>query len=71
METSFQEKYFLTITSSYRLMTPIHYWIISSASEGSFFPPRYVTKENLVNVYDKDLCRIMPLKYRKDVYKDG
>lgn len=41
------------------------------ASEGSFFPPRYVTKENLVNVYDKDLCRIMPLKYRKDVYKDG
>ncbi|XP_072948437.1 scavenger receptor class B member 1 [Epargyreus clarus] len=41
------------------------------ASEGSFFPPRSITKENIVYVYDKDLCRILPLKYRKDVYKDG
>lgn len=41
------------------------------ASEGSFFPPRSVTKEDMVNIYDKDLCRIMPLQYRKDVYKDG
>ncbi|CAG9794598.1 unnamed protein product [Diatraea saccharalis] len=41
------------------------------ASEGSFFPPRAVTKSDLVYVYDKDLCRILPLQYRKDIYKDG
>ncbi|CAH0712801.1 unnamed protein product, partial [Brenthis ino] len=41
------------------------------ASEGSFFPPRSITKDDIVYVYDKDLCRIMPFKYRKDVYKDG
>lgn len=39
------------------------------ASEGSFFPPRDVTKADIVYIYDKDLCRIMPMKYRKDVYK--
>ncbi|KAJ8706402.1 hypothetical protein PYW08_011028 [Mythimna loreyi] len=41
------------------------------ASEGSFFPPRSVTKSDIVHVYDKDLCRILPLQYREDVYKDG
>ncbi|XP_028172465.1 scavenger receptor class B member 1 [Ostrinia furnacalis] len=41
------------------------------ASEGSFFPPRAVTKSDIVHVYDKDLCRILPLQYRKDFYKDG
>ncbi|XP_047513560.1 scavenger receptor class B member 1 [Pieris napi] len=41
------------------------------ASEGSFFPPRSVTKEDIVYIYDKDLCRILPMKYRKDTYKDG
>lgn len=41
------------------------------ASEGSFFPPRAVTKSDLVYVYDKDLCRILPLQYTKEVYKDG
>ncbi|KAJ0183011.1 hypothetical protein K1T71_000987 [Dendrolimus kikuchii] len=41
------------------------------ASEGSFFPPRAVTNEDIVQIYDKDLCRILPLQYRKDVYKDG
>ncbi|XP_060808892.1 scavenger receptor class B member 1 isoform X1 [Amyelois transitella] len=40
------------------------------ASEGSFFPPRSVTKEDIVHIYDKDLCRILPLQYRGDVYKD-
>ncbi|XP_041971164.1 scavenger receptor class B member 1 [Aricia agestis] len=41
------------------------------ASEGSFFPPRAVTKSDMLYVYDKDLCRILPLQYREDVYKDG
>lgn len=41
------------------------------ASEGSFFPPRSVTNEDVVQIYDKDLCRIVPMQYRKDVYKEG
>lgn len=42
-----------------------------TASEGSFFPPREITKSDMVYVYDKDLCRIIPLKYVEPVVKDG
>lgn len=42
-----------------------------SASEGSFFPPRYFTKSDVVHVYDKDLCRVLPLRYAGPVAKDG
>lgn len=42
-----------------------------SASEGSFFPPRDITKSDTVYVYDKDLCRIIPLQYVEPVTKDG
>lgn len=42
-----------------------------TASEGSFFPPRDYTKSDIVHVYDKDLCRILPMIYQKDVDKDG
>lgn len=42
-----------------------------SASEGSFFPPREFTDSDIRYVYDKDLCRIIPLEYRAQVYKDG
>lgn len=42
-----------------------------SASEGSFFPPREYTKSDMRYVYDKDLCRIIPLEFRSAVYKDG
>lgn len=38
---------------------------------GSFFPPREITKSDVVHVYDKDLCRVWALRYRKDVIKDG
>lgn len=38
---------------------------------GSFFPPREYTKSDIVHVYDKDLCRILPLQYRGDVVKYG
>lgn len=41
------------------------------ASEGSFFPPREYTKSDLVYVYDKDLCRIIPLQYRGPANKHG
>lgn len=42
-----------------------------TASEGSFFPPREYTDNDMRYVYDKDLCRIIPLEYRNTVYKDG
>ncbi|XP_055321325.1 scavenger receptor class B member 1 [Sitodiplosis mosellana] len=42
-----------------------------TASEGSFFPPREYTKSDIRYVYDKDLCRILPLEFRNTVYKDG
>lgn len=42
-----------------------------TASEGSFFPPREYTDNDMRYVYDKDLCRIIPLEFRKTVYKDG
>lgn len=42
-----------------------------AASEGSFFPPRIYTNSNIIHIYDKDLCRIIPLEYIKSVEKDG
>lgn len=41
------------------------------SSEGSFFPPRYFTKSDMVYLYDKDICRILPMKYRGPVSKHG
>lgn len=40
-------------------------------SEGSFFPPRDITQNEVVYIYDKDLCRVTPLKYKERVDKDG
>ncbi|XP_046980078.1 scavenger receptor class B member 1 [Schistocerca americana] len=42
-----------------------------SASEGSFFPPRYFTGADVVHVYDKDLCRVLPLRFTHMTAKDG
>lgn len=42
-----------------------------AGSEGSFFPPRDITKSDVVHIYDKDLCRIIPLQYVERVEKDG
>ncbi|EFN79837.1 Scavenger receptor class B member 1 [Harpegnathos saltator] len=41
------------------------------ASEGSFFPPRDVTGSDFVYIYDKDLCRILPMQYRGPVEKSS
>lgn len=40
-------------------------------SEGSVFPPRHFTKSDIIHVYDKDICRILPLKYRSSETKGG
>ncbi|XP_044764358.1 scavenger receptor class B member 1-like isoform X2 [Coccinella septempunctata] len=42
-----------------------------TASEGSFFPPRDVTKSNMIYLYDKDLCRILPMEYKGPTNKNG
>lgn len=42
-----------------------------AASEGSFFPPRAFTKADTVYIYDKDLCRTLPLTYVRSMEKDG
>lgn len=42
-----------------------------AASEGSFFPPRAFTNSNTVYIYDKDLCRKLPLTFVRSVVKDG
>ncbi|XP_017886881.1 scavenger receptor class B member 1 [Ceratina calcarata] len=41
------------------------------ASEGSFFPPRDQTGADIIHVWDKDLCRTLPLKYRGPTEKSG
>lgn len=41
------------------------------ASEGSFFPPRKYTHSDVVHMYDKDLCRIIPLHFRGMTSKNG
>ncbi|XP_063219535.1 scavenger receptor class B member 1 isoform X1 [Bacillus rossius redtenbacheri] len=41
------------------------------ASEGSFFPPRDFTHDDVVQVYDKDLCRVLPLEFQSMTEKDG
>lgn len=43
-------------------------WVLAA---GSFFPPRDITHEDLVAIYDKDLCRAFPLQYRYSVDKEG
>jgi len=42
-----------------------------NASEGSLFPPRVVTGSDTVHVYDKDLCRVWPLRHRHEVDEGG
>ncbi|CAK9816428.1 Scavenger receptor class B member 1 [Anthophora quadrimaculata] len=41
------------------------------ASEGSFFPPRDKTGADIIHVWDKDLCRTLPLKYNGPTEKSG
>lgn len=41
------------------------------ASEGSFFPPRDSTGSDIVSIWDKDVCRIIPLQYRGPADKAG
>ncbi|KAK3926482.1 Scavenger receptor class B member 1 [Frankliniella fusca] len=42
-----------------------------TASEGSVWPPRAVTGSDTVAVYDKDLCRVLPLQRRGSSTENG
>ncbi|KAI8433338.1 hypothetical protein MSG28_015383 [Choristoneura fumiferana] len=37
-----------------------------AGSDGSIFPP-HITRNDTLRVYDKDLCRLLPLEYLRDV----
>lgn len=37
-----------------------------NGSDGSIFPP-HISKESTLHVYDKDLCRLLPLSFEKEV----
>ncbi|XP_050678268.1 lysosome membrane protein 2 isoform X1 [Leptidea sinapis] len=37
-----------------------------AGSDGSIFPP-HITRNDTLHIYDKDLCRLLPLRYLKDV----
>lgn len=37
-----------------------------NGSDGSIFPP-HIEKHDTIHVYDKDLCRMMPLVFEKEV----
>ncbi|XP_024868654.1 scavenger receptor class B member 1 [Temnothorax curvispinosus] len=39
-------------------------------TDGSIFPP-HITKETVLKVFDKDLCRTLPLVYQRDVIASG
>ncbi|KZC11535.1 PREDICTED: scavenger receptor class B member 1 [Dufourea novaeangliae] len=41
------------------------------ASEGSFFPPREKTGADIVHLWDKDICRTLPLQYRGPTENSG
>ena len=38
---------------------------------GSFFPPRDQTGADIIHVWDKDICRTLPLQYRGPIKKAG
>uniref|UniRef100_A0A336MNJ0 Scavenger receptor class B member 1 n=2 Tax=Culicoides sonorensis TaxID=179676 RepID=A0A336MNJ0_CULSO len=41
-----------------------------NGSDGSIFPP-HITKEDTLFVFEKDLCRLLPLKFEKEVSTKG
>lgn len=41
-----------------------------NGSDGSIFPP-HIQKDTTLHVYDKDLCRLLPLSFEKEVLGSG
>ena len=41
-----------------------------NGSDGSIFPP-HITRNDTLYVYDKDMCRLLPLRYLRDIVTDA
>uniref|UniRef100_A0A1B6ES61 Scavenger receptor class B member 1 n=1 Tax=Cuerna arida TaxID=1464854 RepID=A0A1B6ES61_9HEMI len=41
-----------------------------NGSDGSIFPP-HITKNDTIYVYDKDICRLLPLKFLEEIRTNG
>lgn len=41
-----------------------------NGSDGSIFPP-HIARTDTIHVYDKDLCRMLPLTFEKEVLTNG
>lgn len=59
------------IIDRYNGRTHLPHWSSESCnrlngSDGSIFPP-HITKNTTLYVYDKDLCRLLPLEFDKEV----
>ncbi|XP_077301238.1 scavenger receptor class B member 1-like [Arctopsyche grandis] len=39
-------------------------------SDGSIFPP-HITKNTTLHIFDKDICRLLPLRFEKEVTRKG
>lgn len=54
------------IFERYNMKPSLGHWTTAACnsiagSDGSIFPP-HITREDMLHVYDKDLCRLLPLK---------
>lgn len=63
------------IIEKYNGRTHLPHWKNESCnrlngSDGSIFPP-HITKNTTIHVYDKDLCRLLPLIFEKEVQASG
>ncbi|KAF9410824.1 hypothetical protein HW555_010205 [Spodoptera exigua] len=63
------------IISHYNMREKLQHWTSDqcnsiAGSDGSIFPP-HITKNDTLAVYDKDLCRLLPLKFLEEVSLDG
>ncbi|XP_026317403.1 scavenger receptor class B member 1 isoform X2 [Hyposmocoma kahamanoa] len=59
------------IIERYNMRDKLPHWTTDqcnsiAGSDGSIFPP-HITRNDTLSVYDKDLCRLLPLKYLTDV----
>ncbi|KAF9819198.1 hypothetical protein SFRURICE_019519 [Spodoptera frugiperda] len=63
------------IISHYNMRDRLQHWTSDACnsiagSDGSIFPP-HITMNDTLAVYDKDLCRLLPLKFLEEVTIDG
>lgn len=59
------------LIDKYNGQSHLPHWLSDSCNQlngtdGSIFPP-HITPERVLHIYDKDLCRLMPLVYEKEV----